>query len=258
MMEYAPCTMDLNSPVTFLRRAVWCAETEKDFLAIRREHGSKIGRACRWNIEDGRVYISVLVLYMTITQNATSPLARSRYSPSVKSLGVKYVSGVLFFTRCTPAFWRQRRRRRRRNERTRTKKTKQKTGVLVFLRMLANTSLLPLPLFHAARLRFLRGVTIIIAAELDDRENAAAVTLPFRSRTSPRDASLVTASFLYEISFRFSDASVATHPLRISSSFHRFSPAPRRPGNTWLYSSREIRSPLGFLRTRFIVERVLW
>lgn len=44
--------------------------------------------------------ISVLVLYMTITQNATSPLARSRYSPSVKSPGVKYVSGVLFFTRC--------------------------------------------------------------------------------------------------------------------------------------------------------------
>lgn len=44
--------------------------------------------------------ISLLVLYTTITQNATSALARSRYSPSVKSPGVKYVSGVLFFTRC--------------------------------------------------------------------------------------------------------------------------------------------------------------
>ena len=110
------------------------------------------------------------------------------------------------------------------------RKQKRKTGVLVFLRLLANTSLLPLPLFHAARLCFLRGVTIIIAAELDDRENAAAVTLSFRSRTSPGDASLVTASFLNdEISFRFSDASLATHPLRISSSFHRFPPAPSTP-----------------------------
>lgn len=54
--------------------------------------------ACHGDIEDER--ISLLVLYTTITQNATSPLARSRYSPSVKSPGVKYVSGVLFFTRC--------------------------------------------------------------------------------------------------------------------------------------------------------------
>ena len=46
--------------------------------------------------------VSALVLYTTITQNATSQLARSRYSPPVKSPGVKYVSGVLFFTRCLP------------------------------------------------------------------------------------------------------------------------------------------------------------
>lgn len=98
--------------------------------------------------------ISLLVLYTTITQNATSPLARSRYSPSVKSPGVKYVSGVLFFTRCMlppeggGETTTRRRRSRRRSEGGGASYSRARVSSTV-----GETSLSLLPLFHATRLR---------------------------------------------------------------------------------------------------------
>lgn len=70
-----------------------------------RKRRTQSTRTDRGNIEDERIHVSVRVLYMTITQNrditARSP-ARVQYSRSVRSPGVKYVSGVLFLTRLVP------------------------------------------------------------------------------------------------------------------------------------------------------------
>lgn len=115
--------------------------------------------------------ISLLVLYTTITQNATSPLARSRYSPSVKSPGVKYVSGVLFFTRCMlppeGSGGGATKETREEDKAEDVQRGEGVTRVLVFLRLFAKHRYCCCR--FSTLLVYVR-VTIIIAVELDDRE----------------------------------------------------------------------------------------